>query len=70
LYTQNWDFRPEEIALTVNLWHGEADPVVPVAHARALMKQLPQVHPVILRDEGHFSLPINHMENILLALTG
>ena len=70
LYIRDWDFRPEEIALTVDLWHGEADPIVPVAHARTLMKQLPQVRPVILPGEGHFSLPINHMESILLALTG
>ncbi len=70
LYTREWDFRPEEIALTVDLWHGEADPVVPVAHARALVKQLPRVRPVILPGEGHFSLPMNHMESILLALTG
>jgi len=70
LYTREWDFRPEEIVLTVDLWHGGADPVVPVAHARALAQQLPRVRPVILPGEGHFSLPINHMERILLALTG
>jgi len=70
LYTQDWDFRLEEIALTVDLWHGEADPIVPVAHAHALMKHLPRVRPVILAGEGHFSLPINHMGSILLALTG
>jgi pimeloyl-ACP methyl ester carboxylesterase len=70
LYTRKWDFRPEEIALTVDLWHGGADPIVPVVHARALVKQLPRVRPVILPGEGHFSLPINHMESILLALTG
>jgi pimeloyl-ACP methyl ester carboxylesterase len=70
LYMQDWDFRPEEIALGVDLWHGEADPIVPVAHARALMRQLPRVRPVILPGEGHFSLPINHMISILLALAG
>ena len=70
LYTQEWDFRPEEIALTVDLWHGEADPIVPVVHARAMAKQLPRLRPVILPGEGHFSLPINHMESILLTLTG
>jgi pimeloyl-ACP methyl ester carboxylesterase len=70
LYTQDWDFRPEEIALTVDLWHGEADPIVPVVQARTLVKRLPRVRSVILPGEGHFSLPINHMESILLALTG
>jgi pimeloyl-ACP methyl ester carboxylesterase len=70
LYAQDWDFRPEEIVLTVDLWHGEADPIVPVAHAHALVERLPRVRPAILPGEGHFSLPINHMERILLALTG
>jgi pimeloyl-ACP methyl ester carboxylesterase len=70
LYTREWDFRPQEIALTVDLWHGEADPIVPVVHARILAKQLPRVRPVILPGEGHFSLPIIHMERILRALTG
>jgi dipeptidyl aminopeptidase/acylaminoacyl peptidase len=60
----------EEIALTVDLWHGEADPVVPLAHARALVERLPRVRPAILPAEGHFSLPINHMERILLTLAG
>lgn len=70
LYTREWDFRPEEITLTVDLWHGGMDPVVPVGHARALLKQLPRARPVILPGEGHFSLPIDHMESILLALSG
>jgi pimeloyl-ACP methyl ester carboxylesterase len=70
LYTHDWDFRPEEIAMTVDLWHGDADPVVPVVHARRLAERLPRLQPVILSGEGHFSLPINHMEGILSALTG
>ncbi len=70
LYTHEWDFRPEEIVMTVDLWHGEADPIVPVVHARALVERLPRVRPRILAEEGHFSLPINHMESILLSLTG
>jgi hypothetical protein len=56
--------------MTVDRWHGEADPAVAVAHARALVERLPRVHPRILAGEGHFSLPINRMESILLSLTG
>lgn len=70
LYTHDWDFRPEEITMVVDLWHGEADPVVPVSHAHALVERLPRIHPAILSGEGHFSLPINHMERILSVLTG
>jgi len=69
LYTQSWDFRPEEIDLDVDLWHGEADPVVPVTHARALIRRLRRVRAAILPGEGHFSLPVNHMDGILLVLT-
>jgi len=70
LYTHDWDFRPEEIAMTVDLWHGDADPVVPAVHTRVLVERLPQPRPAILPDEGHFSLPINHMQQILSALAG
>jgi pimeloyl-ACP methyl ester carboxylesterase len=68
LYTHPWGFRPEEINIVVELWHGEADPIVPVAHTRALLKRLAHAHSVILPGEGHFSLPINHMDGILRAL--
>ncbi len=70
LYTHDWDFRPEEIAMTVDLWHGDADPVVPAVHTRVLAERLPQPRSAILPGEGHFSLPINHMEHILSALAG
>jgi pimeloyl-ACP methyl ester carboxylesterase len=70
LYTHPWDFRPEEIDIVVHLWHGEADPVVPVAHTRALLKRLSHTRPLILPGEGHFSLPVNHMDGILRALAG
>ena len=68
LYTQAWDFQPQEIDLAVDLWHGEADPIVPVAHTRALVRQLPKARAVFLPREGHFSLPLDHMENILRTL--
>lgn len=70
LYTHPWDFRPEEIDIAVELWHGEADPIVPVAHTRALLERLAHSRSVILPGEGHFSLPINHMDEILRALAG
>lgn len=68
LYTRTWGFRPEEIDIAVDLWHGEADPIVPVTHTRKLLGRLAHVRPVILPGEGHFSLPINHMGSILRAL--
>ena len=70
LYTHPWGFRPGEIDVTVALWHGEVDPIVPVAHAYVLRGRLPHVRSMILPGEGHFSLPIDHMATILRALDG
>jgi pimeloyl-ACP methyl ester carboxylesterase len=70
LYTRAWGFRPEEIDVTVDLWHGETDPIVPVAHTRVLLGRLAHVRCVILPGEGHFSLPIIHMHAILRDLLG
>jgi pimeloyl-ACP methyl ester carboxylesterase len=70
LYTRPWGFRTEEIDPTVDFWHGEADAIVPVAHAHALLGRLPHARCVILPGEGHFSLPIDHMDGILHTLVG
>jgi len=67
-YAQPWGFVPQEIAARVHLWHGEADLTVPVSIGRYLAKCLPNCEARFLPDEGHFSLPVNHAEEILRAL--
>lgn len=68
LYAHPWGFRLEDIRLKIHLWQGEADATVPASHARYLEKILPSAQAQYFPDEGHFSLPINYMDNILGAL--
>jgi pimeloyl-ACP methyl ester carboxylesterase len=69
LYAHDWGFAPESIEATVHLWHGEADPTVPVSMGRTLAARLPRCRARFLPGEGHFSLPVNHAADILRALT-
>ena len=65
LYANPWGFDLSNIALPVTLWQGGRDQVVPPAHARYLAAALPRSDLRLLPNEGHFSLPINYMHEIL-----
>ena len=68
LYVAPWGFTPEEITKPVQLWHGSADKIVPELHGRTIAERLPHCQARYVEGEGHFSLPIGHMERILEAL--
>ena len=63
-----WDFRPQDIAMKVYLWYGERDRNVSPAMGRYLEATLPNSDASIYPSEGHFSLIINHAEEILSVL--
>lgn len=69
LYSRRWGFRLEDIEVPIDVWQGEADATVPASHARYLAGTLPHVRLRLLPHEGHFSLPVNYMDEILRALT-
>ncbi|MEY6432307.1 alpha/beta hydrolase [Thioalkalicoccus limnaeus] len=68
LYTRPWGLRYAEIGFPIDLWHGEDDGTVPVAHAHWYARHLPRCTTHILPAEGHFSLPLCHAETILRDL--
>lgn len=68
LLSHDWGFKLEEISIPVYLWHGEADGVIPLSHARHFIKTIPNIHFQFFPQEGHFSLPINYTETILAQL--
>lgn len=68
LYTHPWGIDLPAIARPVFLWHGEQDATVPVAHGRSLAQAIPGCRSFFHPQEGHFSLPILHMEEILSTL--
>ena len=66
--TSDWGFDISDITRRVHLWHGCADRVVPVSHAHYYLEYLPNVKVRLVENEGHFSLPVNHADEILETL--
>ena len=70
MYARPWGFRLEEIAMEVRLWQGELDRNVPPSMGRYQAHAIPNCRSTFYPDEGHISLPVNHLEEILGALVG
>jgi pimeloyl-ACP methyl ester carboxylesterase len=68
LYMRPWGFRLEEISVPVHLWHGGRDATVPVEAAREMIRRIPEVHESLHPEEGHFSLPLRGIAEILRAV--
>ncbi len=68
LLARPWDFPLDGVQAPVDLWHGEADRIVPPQMGRYVASRLKSCRARFLPGEGHFSLPIAHMDVILSAL--
>ncbi len=68
LYTRPWGIPLESLSLPIDLWHGEDDGMVPVAHGHWYQAHLPGCRARFVPDEGHYSLPLRHAEAILAGL--
>ncbi len=60
-----WEFRPQGIAVATHLWYGEADRETPIAMGRYLAAAIPQSRTHFYPGEGHLSVMVNHLEEIL-----
>lgn len=65
IYGLPWGFRLEDVAVPVRLWHGTKDRAFSFRLAEETAKRLPNCVARIIDNEGHFSLPIRHMREIL-----
>ncbi len=68
LLGRRWDFRLQDISTEVHLWHGELDDTVPAAMGRYQAATIPNCQAHFYPRDGHFSLPVNRMEEILGTL--
>jgi len=68
LLTHPWGFRLETIPIMVQLWQGELDVTVPSRMARHLVGLIPGCKVTYYPRDGHFSLPVNHMDEIIQGL--
>ncbi len=51
-----WGVEPESVTQPVDIWHGDADTIVPLEHAHTLHERLPNATLHVLPGEGHFSV--------------
>ena len=63
-----WPFVLSEVG-HLQLWHGGQDKIVPLAHSQWLAKQVPSASLKVVLEEGHFSLPILHFNEVVQWLS-
>jgi pimeloyl-ACP methyl ester carboxylesterase len=65
-----WGFKPADVDFQpVFLWHGERDRIMPAMPARLLAGELPHCQATFYPLDGHFSVLIDHLEEIFLELS-
>lgn len=69
LLARPWGFELEQIKARVQLWHGDADRVIPVHHGRYLGSLLPNATLHVCPGEGHMLL-WSRLTEILVAARG
>ncbi len=65
IYARPWGFALESIRVPVRLWHGLKDRSFHWSLAQSLGERLPVCRAHLVENEGHYSLPIRHMREIL-----
>jgi pimeloyl-ACP methyl ester carboxylesterase len=72
-FVRSWGFAPAEITVPVAVWQGDLDAMVPFAHGRWLAEHLPTAVPHLLPGEGHLSIGLDRLDEIvgdLVAIAG
>ena len=65
IYAQPWGFGVQDVRVPVRLWHGIEDRAFAVRLAESIADRFPNCKARFIQDEGHYSLPIRHMREIL-----
>jgi pimeloyl-ACP methyl ester carboxylesterase len=68
LYGRPMGFRLQDITMEVQLWHGEDDLNVPPSVGRYLASVIPNCRATFFPAEGHYSVMIDHIQEIQTAL--
>jgi pimeloyl-ACP methyl ester carboxylesterase len=65
IYAEPWGFAIEDVQVPVRLWHGTEDRAFAVRLAKEIADRLPNCNAHFIEGEGHYSLPIRHIGEIL-----
>jgi pimeloyl-ACP methyl ester carboxylesterase len=64
-FVRPWGFDPAGVTVPTFLWQGDADLMVPFAHGRWLAERIPGAAAHMLAGEGHISLIVNRIDEVL-----
>ena len=67
IYAADWGFPTTDITVPTAIWHGVEDSLIPRA-ALTPYEAIPGSVLHLLPDEGHYSLPLNHADQMLRSL--
>lgn len=65
IYAEPWGLAIEDVRVPVRLWHGIEDRAFAVRLAEEMANRFPNCKARFVQNEGHYSLPIRHMREIL-----
>jgi pimeloyl-ACP methyl ester carboxylesterase len=68
LYVSDWGFSIDKIEKPVCLWFGTEDKMAPKYRAFYYDEKLPNSTLHLIKNEGHFSLIRNHLEEVLIEM--
>lgn len=68
LIARPWGFPLRDVRMPVSLWQGLADQILPAHMARRLAAALPACHPRYFPDEGHLSLVVHKIGEVLAEM--
>jgi len=68
IFAAPWGFRLEDVDVPVRLWHGTKDRAFSTRVAEYVTARLPNCTTRYVEGEGHYSVPIRHMREILADL--
>lgn len=67
-FTRPWGFDLEQLRVPVSLWQGSEDLMVPFAHGQWLAERIPGVRAHLEQGEGHLSISVGAIEQMLEEL--
>lgn len=70
IYFADWGFELKEITAPVQFWHGELDGNIPCRMVREIVDLIPNATGNWIPGEGHYSLPMRRLDEILDGLIG
>ncbi|GEP43915.1 alpha/beta hydrolase [Brevifollis gellanilyticus] len=65
IYLSEWGFEVGQIGTLIHFWHGKEDRNISWKYSEQISKIMPRVTTHWLEEDGHYSLPITHIDRII-----